>query len=934
MVKAYLRYDGAQSIGIITSRECNIAVERTGKFALTGCTDAVGVWSVRQATQVRLLKTTNSIEKVTRVTLKQSESICAVGYADGTVRIWNYETSALLQTLQGHKSSIACLAFNKNGHLLASGSSDTDIVLWDMVSETGVARLRGHIDQVTSVLFWELGLKSANSEGTARIISSSKDRFIRIWSIELQLCLQTIAEHKLEVWCLALNSSQTRLVAGSSDKFLRLWSLSQDSSGRTEEPLATFLGAVPRPSGQGNAIALEFGHIKGLDFDVLLCQGAGKTLEVFRCFEVSDVKRRQKRRKKRASIKKQKAGEKRAIGSNLEAEEEEVEDKAQADELADKQDDDAGTHAADELTALTSHRCGAKVHALAWCDSLSMAILSLTNNSLETAQMKAASQSDEASPSIEVESPLGVHLPGHRTAVRSMAVAHDDSLLMTTSAEAVKIWSASTGKCVRTMESGYGLCCFFVEGNEHAVVGTKEGHLELYGLNVGELLMKHEAHTGAIYGLAETPDHKGFVSCSSDKHLRFFELAFTTGGDASPVTFAEHIDQAIELPDEGLAVAYSANGKWVGVALLNHTLNLYFADTRKFYLSLYGHRLPVMCMDISSDSQMLASGSADKNVKLWSMQFGNCHRSLRAHEESVMQVRFLPGTHYLATAGRDRDLKLWDCDSYELITTLKGHTTEILALALSVDAAFIVTAGGDRQIRFWRRSQEQLFLSEERAKELEDRFEQEVEREDLQGGQVVALRPSRRTVESVRTTERLIEILDSAKAEANGDSPNLSGQQPCVRVVQYVNTLTAANIYEVLLCLPFSHALILLQFLLQFFQAVSALAAVDDAKVGQSQSLSAVATLETPCQAALITAYVHHSELAMTASSRTMLLQMRQQMRSLLQAEKDRIGLNVAGFAHLRRSLKSSAGFNADALLTSAAPAAAKAKAKGKKRKR
>merc|ERR1719506_2286697 len=371
----------------------------------------------------------------------------------------------------------------------------------------------------------------------------------------------------------------------------------------------------------------------------------------------------------------------------------------------------------------------------------------------------------------------------------------------------------------------------------------------------------------------------------------------------------EQTEKVVDLPDEGLAVSYSANGKWIAVALLNHTLNLYFADTQKFYLSLYGHRLPVMCVDMSSDSQMLASGSADKNVKLWSTQFGNCHRSLRAHEESVMQVRFLPGTHYLASVGRDRELRLWDCDSYEVITALKGHSSEILALALSQDAAFIVTAGSDRQIRFWRRSSEQLFLSEERAKELEDKFEQEVEREDLEGGQVVALRPSRRTVESVRTTERLMEILDEAVAEAAGDAPSLSGQNPCVRVVRYLNTLTASNIYEVLLCLPFSHAMHLLRFLLQFFKAVSTLpCAGGDDDQSSARALSAAATLETPCQAALITAYVHHSELAMTARSRTLLLQLRQQMRSLLQAEKDRIGLNTAGFAHLQRVLKRNSG--------------------------
>ncbi|CAE7469653.1 Wdr3 [Symbiodinium microadriaticum] len=142
-----------------------------------------------------------------------------------------------------------------------------------------------------------------------------------------------------------------------------------------------------------------------------------------------------------------------------------------------------------------------------------------------------------------------------------------------------------------------------------------------------------------------------------------------------------------------------------------------------------------MALDVSDDSQMIASGSADKNVRLWSTQFGNCLKSLKAHEESVMQVKFLPGTHYLATAGRDHKLKLWDCDSYELITALPGHACEILAMALSQDAAFIVTAGSDKQIRIWRRTQEQLFLSEERAKELEEQFEQEVEREAKYLGQ-------------------------------------------------------------------------------------------------------------------------------------------------------------------------------------------------------
>jgi len=48
---------------------------------------------------------------------------------------------------------------------------------------------------------------------------------------------------------------------------------------------------------------------------------------------------------------------------------------------------------------------------------------------------------------------------------------------------------------------------------------------------------------------------------------------------------------------------------------------------------MYGHKLPVLCMDISSDSTLLATGSADRNIKLWGLDFGDCHKSLFAHDD-------------------------------------------------------------------------------------------------------------------------------------------------------------------------------------------------------------------------------------------------------------------------------------------------------------
>ena len=46
----------------------------------------------------------------------------------------------------------------------------------------------------------------------------------------------------------------------------------------------------------------------------------------------------------------------------------------------------------------------------------------------------------------------------------------------------------------------------------------------------------------------------------------------------------------------------------------------------QFFLSLYGHSLPAGSISISSDSTLIISGSADRNVKIWGLDFGDCHR--------------------------------------------------------------------------------------------------------------------------------------------------------------------------------------------------------------------------------------------------------------------------------------------------------------------
>ena len=51
--------------------------------------------------------------------------------------------------------------------------------------------------------------------------------------------------------------------------------------------------------------------------------------------------------------------------------------------------------------------------------------------------------------------------------------------------------------------------------------------------------------------------------------------------------------RTLKMTDDVLAVKYSPNGRFVAVSLLDSTVKVFYADSLKFFLSLYGHKVGV-----------------------------------------------------------------------------------------------------------------------------------------------------------------------------------------------------------------------------------------------------------------------------------------------------------------------------------------------------
>ena len=177
--------------------------------------------------------------------------------------------------------------------------------------------------------------------------------------------------------------------------------------------------------------------------------------------------------------------------------------------------------------------------------------------------------------------------------------------------------------------------------------------------------------------------------------------------------------KTLEMDEDIHCVRYTPSGKHYVASLLDSTIRVFYSDSDKPFLSLYGHKLPVLSLDVSSDNTLLVSGSADKNLRIWGMDFGNCHKFIFAHDESIMHVSFVPDTHYIFSAGRDHKIKYWDGDSHELVMVFEENTADIWALAVSRLGDFFVSASNDKSMKKWVQTKEQVFvrLEEEERKE-------------------------------------------------------------------------------------------------------------------------------------------------------------------------------------------------------------------------
>lgn len=888
--KTYLRFEPTASFGAITSGKAGICADRSGSLLIAPAVDAAIVWNPRLGKIVRRLAISSvPVGEVSSLALSPDGSVLAVGLDNGRIELFSFLSAERLATLVGHRSAVGALAFDRSGTLLASGSKDTVAIVWDVSAHSVLHRMAGHVDAVTCIAFVHVG------ERATFLITGSKDHLLKIWEIETVFCMQTLVEFRNEVWSLAVDPSEKLLVAGGTDADLQVFDVEQL---RAEEPSndefpVKLLGPLPR-KGKDRVHEVLFSP----DGSCLFVHDGGKTVEVFRVStDEKDVKRKLKRRQKRLEL------TDLAVGAL---------DYCTSERLLHLGSKIRGICYMKQTTEPAAAPPGSgsrkrKEKAAADAGATVAIGVSFIDNAVEVHHIHLGEAAPETSSSGS-EPVCRIDQLGHRSDIRCSFLSSEDAILATCSAESLKLWNVPSGQCVLTAACGYALCCCFAPGNRYVFVGTKEGNIEVFDCRSSTMVDSVSAHVGAVWSMCLLGDGSGLVSGGADKSVRIWD--FGVAPQTRHITLKEA--RSLEMQEDVLCVKVTADRKLLLVSTLDSVVRAFYFDSLKFFVAMYGHKLPVVSMDVSDDSTLLVTGSSDKNVKIWGLDFGDCHKSIFAHDDSVMQVCFQPRTHYFMSAGKDGTVKYWDADHFEMIHVVARGISEVWALSMASDGMFMAAAGHDRAIRVFSRSEDIVYLEEERERERDMQVDADLERDSR--GLGAAGNGSITSREAARAADRLAEAVEAAVAEQvrlqeheeelsllrsrNAPltdlpkferDPRLLDRSPVDFLLLVVFQIPESEIESAVLLLPFGLAMHLSAFL--------------------GQACNAGKRVHQCVRILLLILRTHYAYLTSSAASAEVfpILQRGQfeQLLASIRAEREIVGFNLAAMKHLRRQLDS-----------------------------
>ncbi|KAJ1822028.1 Lissencephaly-1 [Coemansia sp. RSA 2671] len=265
-------------------------------------------------------------------------------------------------------------------------------------------------------------------------------------------------------------------------------------------------------------------------------------------------------------------------------------------------------------------------------------------------------------------------IKGHTKAVQDVAFDAKGSTMVTCSADlTLRVWDVTADyKCVRTLH-GHDHCvsavCFL--GADRLASASRDRTVKIWDLTTGYCVKTLSGHSEWVRSVDVTSDSRLLCTASNDQSVRLWDPAtgeckadmrghsnvVETARFAPPNAYTS-LRRLAGLPTPQDATAL---GLFVISCSRDKTLCLWDTTTGQLLHTFIGHDDWVRDFVFHPSGKTIISVSDDKTMRVWDLATGRCSKTIEASQHFTTCIDFSTVSPLVATGSVDTEVSLWAC---------------------------------------------------------------------------------------------------------------------------------------------------------------------------------------------------------------------------------------------------------------------------------